>query len=211
MYLRKLCKVVAAAALLMSSASSWAVLILDVDIGGTNRANLVETDGDAAYVDLISGFGGWSLTIATALAEPDFSGGPAEIHLSVIANCGNTSGCDTLTVTTVSDNPNVFAAGIDLGYVPGSTSFATFSAFLGNGISDWTESHSWTDDFEGTIDFNSAGATYWGLQAVLDATGPGAQSADFRIVSEPGVLLLLGFGLLLMGALNARSGLPAAA
>ena len=202
MNLSKVGKAIAASALLMYSANSQAILILDVDIDGTNRYNNTVVDGDESYVDF-SGFGGWSLTIASAVAEPDFSGGPPEIHLSVIANCSLAAGCAALTVTAASDIPWTFDQQffVDLGFTPGAGSSGSFSAFTGDTISARTESQTWTDDFEGHIAFtNAAPGTLWGLQVVLVASAPSANSADFRIVvPEPSTLSLFMVGLLGMG------------
>lgn len=194
---------------LLVSTNAHALLILDVNVGGgpSEYTNKV-FDGEDTYINM-SGLGGWSLMIASAGSEPDYSGGIPEVHLSLIANCNDSNGCASLKIMAASDYPvGADRINLHLGNVPGNN--ATSSAYLFTGtyssgsspvITETSTSASWSasfDTFIAMVGFNTD--TIWGLSAELNSSAGSLSSLDFKVaVPEPGVIELLIFGLLALG------------
>lgn len=194
---------------LLVSTNAHALLILDVNVGGgpSEYTNKV-FDGEDAYINM-SGLGGWSLLIASAGAEPDYSGGKPEVHLSLIANCKDSNGCASLKILAASDYPvGADRINLQLGTVPGNN--VTSSAYLFTGtytsgsspvITETSTTASWSTSFDTLIPmvgFNTD--TIWGLSAELNSPTESLSSLDFKVaVPEPGVIELLIFGILALG------------
>ena len=208
--------IIAGAFVLLMHSSAHALLILDVNIGGgASEYTNVVFDGEDTYVDM-SGIGGWSLVVASAGAEPDYSGGHPEIHLSLIANCLDGAGCDTLEILAASDYPvEADRIGLFFGNVPGNNVDASAHLFTGTYSGDNANpvitktsiTGPWVNSINTTLPMvGSDTDTLWGLSAVLISPNPSLSSLDIRVaVPEPGTIALLISGLLILQGLARRN------